>query len=381
MARNRRSRLQNAGWSALLTLSLFGCVEIFFRRFVPPADVEGIELDYNADLMWTLAERAAQGIEVNSLGIRGPELDQSGHTRLLSLGDSSVFGDQVRYDQVFTTVAATTLGAAGRPVEPVIGAIPGYSTFQARRWYAQIAPTVRPAMVLIGNLWSDAIRRAYTDSEEHAWLLEQYGSWRPLNQLLRWPGRHLASVAWLQQAVHDTLKRRSEQLPRAQSGEHRVGWITDAAPQSPPPPGSGPTNPGAKAGSGGLAPTADAELTQGEAVGVPRVPLTEYRENLLALVAAARQDGATPMLLLLPHPRDDASEALPERYAAYREVMRGVATEQSVPLVDGERWFKEHPCDCERFADAIHPNAAGHATLADALVATMTEAGLPQSPK
>ena len=73
-------------------------------------------------------------VRVNSLALRGPELraKQPRELRMLTLGDSSVFGFGVAEEDVFSSVAAAKLSAAlNRPVTPVIGATPGYTSVQA----------------------------------------------------------------------------------------------------------------------------------------------------------------------------------------------------------------------------------------------------------
>ena len=69
-------------------------------------------------------------VRVNALALRGPELaeKQPNEIRLMTLGDSSVFGFGVEEADVFGAVAASYLSSEwARPVVPVNGGTPGYT--------------------------------------------------------------------------------------------------------------------------------------------------------------------------------------------------------------------------------------------------------------
>ncbi|MFN7143916.1 MAG: SGNH/GDSL hydrolase family protein [Myxococcota bacterium] len=225
----------------------------------------------------------------------------------------------------------------------MIGAVPGYSTFQSRRLFARVADEVRPDVVVIGNLWSDAYFAAVSDEAWAAELAETYGPWQPLVRPLALLSEHSALARRIREAVHTAY------FPRKDTA-HEIGWSHLV---KPPP---GPPKPPPKHGSAGL-PTA-------------RVPLDAYATNLRAMVAAVREVGALPAFLMLPHPLDaNRIHGLPSHERSYRDVMRTVAAESGAPLVDGPAWYATHPWETSRFADDIHPDAKGHADLADAAFA------------
>jgi sialidase-1 len=95
--------------------------------------------------------------------------------------------------------------------------------------------------------------------------------------------------------------------------------------------------------------------------------LATYRANLLTLIERIRQDRAIP-ILQTPNPVDPEQlsrrAALPE----YVEVMREVAKEASVLLVDQYAYWEEQCPTRESMllwlADPIHPNAKGHLMFA-----------------
>lgn len=296
----------------------------------------GIVLDEDPDILWTLSTGPGHP-PPNALGLRRPELAprESVAGRLLTLGDSSVYGDTVGDDEVFSAVAARRLSAPGPRVDAANGGVPGYSSVQARVLYGRVQERVRADVVVIGTLWSDAAPGEETDVDHLARVRADLGRWGPVNRAFRSAQNSSALFRAVRQMRHGNFSFRAAAPPRRE----KVGWVH-----------------------------AEDDLPIGT---FSRVPLAGYRDNLEALVEAVRADGALPVLLLLPHPYDDLGQTLPKRLLVYREAMRETAAELSVPLVDGEAWFETHPAATGRFSDDIHPNAQGHAAIADALVATI----------
>jgi lysophospholipase L1-like esterase len=342
--------LRKLGWSALTLVMFLAFLEILCRRVGVPEERHHIQMDFDGDLMWGLENEPGKGPEyrVNSLGLRGDELSAGGTVRLLTLGDSSIYGHGVAIDEVFGAVLAARLDAA-RPtprVEAVDGGVPGYSTFQSLRLLERLAPVVHPDVVLVGNMWSDAYRSAVTDRAWAAELTAVYGPWQPVTSSLAMLSRHSALARRLRRSIHDGLSP-------AKGKANEIGWSHLVEPE-----------PGSPPGKGGGRPPKGGE----ETLPTSRVPLDEYEANLHALAAAARACGAVPAYLLLPHPNDEQ----PGRGGAepaYRDALRAVAAAEHAPLVDAPKWFAEHPADEPRFSDDIHPNARGHADLASAVLA------------
>ena len=97
-------------------------------------------------------------IRVNALGLRGPEAGPKveGEQRLLSLGDSSIFGVGVEEKYLFTTAAAEVLAESWkRTVTPFVGGVPGYSSTQALENLRRVGGALQPDWVIIGCIWSD----------------------------------------------------------------------------------------------------------------------------------------------------------------------------------------------------------------------------------
>ncbi len=118
----------------------------------------------------------------------------------------------------------------------------------------------------------------------------------------------------------------------------------------------------------------------------PRVPIETYRANLRYFVATLKGKGSRPVLMT-PNPlawtpklielygkppyEPGNADGLNVLLADYAEVVRTVAKEEDVPLVDVWQLFKEHQSKYPNeslLLDGMHPNARGHRLIADALM-------------
>lgn len=112
----------------------------------------------------------------------------------------------------------------------------------------------------------------------------------------------------------------------------------------------------------------------------PRVPLADFRDNLTAMVRAARDAGVVPVLLTAPssHERGAEPEYLRGRFvgrledlvplhASYVAAVRDVAAAERAPLCDLAASFAAMPAVRRRanfLRDGIHPNERGAARFA-----------------
>lgn len=258
---------------------------------------------------------------INALGLRGPDLGPkaAGEVRVLTVGDSTVFGDGVAESQVFSSVAATELSRRwARTVTGVIGGVPGHDSTQSLARLLEKGAAVEPDWVVIGNLWSDV----YKDN----------GFFREADkEKIRGPLAHLASYRILKHWLEPWL------MPR------RVRWITSMEE---------------------IDDTPDARS---------RVLLRSYARNLRAMAAEATRIGARPAFLALPAPVDLDPAGAPEQVRAYRAAMAQAADELDAPFIDAPDRFVSAKATIGYFADQVHPNAIGHDLLgrvvADALAA------------
>jgi len=265
----------------------------------------------------------------NSLGLRGPEVKPRApnEQRLFTMGDSSIFGAGVTLEHVFSSVAARELSRRwGKKVTAVIGATPGYDSMQSLITLRKLGAKVQPTWVIIVNLWSDLFHI-------NANLVRLRR-----RTIIRGPLGHLA--------LYRQLRRHLPGLRPIQ-----IEWrVTDAE--------------------------------RGEALGdrSMRTPIKHYAENLQQMVDAAQRVGARPLFLILPAPMDFSTDRYePSTVEQFRSIIRKVAQQFRVPLVDGPALFRKAGAGLECFLDNTHPSARGHHILglavADALERAVREKG------
>ena len=298
-------------------LTLLAVGELVARALLPPDHAMGLD----EDLLWQV-EPGPQNLHatqttVNSLGLRGAELQvpkPQGQRRLMSLGDSSVFGFGVPDGRVFVEVAAQKLG-----IEPVNGAMPGYSSQQALAMLERYGEQVEPDLVVVATLWSDNNFDGFVDAE----LLEQRSGFSLTGALastglFRWGSGLLGVMPY-----------------------NEVGFGT---------------------------------LAQNPRLGRRRVPVQEYVQNLEALVARSQALGAEPVFLMLANEVDVRGETGPMPWDPYRTAMRQVAAEHGCPLIEAAPLFRGKD---GLLLDRMHPSTAGHALLGETLADTVRQTGWP----
>ena len=276
-------------------------------------------------------------VNINALGLRGPEVTvpkPSGVVRLYSTGDSSIFGFGVEDTETFTTIAAERLNAAGGAprVEPVIGAIPGYSTFQSINLLNLRGLKTDPDLFVIANLWSDNNFDSFVDKDVLATTsgfetsitarTRDLFTRSAVFRLLDWRFRVRDSVGKVQQ----------------------VGWMQQSRGQ----------------------------------LGPRRVSINDYAGNLERLVDMATGRGADVVFVLPANNEDLGSEGSDKAWTPYRKVMRETALRHGAPLVDVPAVFIESGLSRDAlFLDEMHPTVAGHRLMGEALARTLSERGWP----
>ncbi|GDX83063.1 hypothetical protein LBMAG42_48740 [Deltaproteobacteria bacterium] len=298
------------------------------------ADAEaegGILLDGSPWFLWELRPGVHQErgvtVSVNTLGMRGPEVGPKSGPRVLALGDSSIYGFGVADDAVFTSRLAVS-----PEVEVINGGVPGYSTFQSLNLLDARGLALEPDLLLVGNLWSDNNFDTFVDRE----LLAAYSDWRGSRTgAIRGVLERSALFRWV-----DWFARVRGQAESAR----RVGWTV---------------------GGGG------------DPTGRRRVALQDYAANLYELASRMEARGGAVAFILLAN-RDDILHRTPNpAWGPYREVMRQTAASWGAPLVDAPAAFQASGLDVDAlFLDVMHPTAAGHQVLADAIAAAL--AGWPE---
>ena len=273
------------------------------------SDVPGWDLDPAGGANWRTT------YTVNEWGMRGPDYTDDGDQRVIFVGDSSIFGVALDWEETFASrfeqVREARLG-----VDVQVGncACPGHSSFQSVRKLELQCLGFEPDVVVIANLYSDS---TYAQMSDHERWPTSFGAargafeWSAAYRLIRNPllERELAEVD--QPAII------------AQVGDEKEGEAR-------------------------------------------RVPVDRYEQNLRAEIELVRAAGAEPVFLMLPTIADAGVDAK-GFYWEYRDVMHALAQEQGIPLADGPAHYQQLPYAEQGFIDHLHPSALGAIELASLL--------------
>lgn len=332
--------------------------ELLFR-LVPPPDptvptgtpaAGTITLEGDPWLLWQLRpgdrEEHGKRVHVNRLGFRDRDRGRKSGPRILTLGDSSVYGFGVADEEVFSARLELDLADGGPGIEVpgievIDGATPGWSTFQTLNMLEMRGWAFEPDLLVIGNLWSDNNFDDFVDRE----LLASYNGFeQSLGYAARGVLSHSALFRWLDWQLR--VGPRQEQA-------RKVGWSMG---------GEGPKS------------------------GKRRVSINDYADNLDTLCARARQRGAGVLFLMLANREDVGPASRPGRspdpaWGPYREVMRDAAARHGVPVVDvPEIVAASGRGEDALFLDQMHPTADGHTLIAGGVKAAIEAAGWPGNP-
>lgn len=116
----------------------------------------------------------------------------------------------------------------------------------------------------------------------------------------------------------------------------------------------------------------------------PVVTPDNYRQNMSTLVSRVQKLGATPLLFTAPYVRDDAwmknvgtypdgEDTLTDSIDVYNRVIREIAAEQAVDLVDMREMCNQHDIYDFLQIDGVHLSPYGQERYAETLVAYMQE--------
>jgi len=197
-------------------------------------------------------------VSVNALGFRGPEVavpKPEGARRIVVLGDSITFGNDLDLEATYPRRLEALLAQAGRPAEVCNLGVTGYDTLQETLTLERIGLRLEPDLVVIGFCLNDVgtvsleltqFQRARRfDSpifrlRVAQWLMERYENWMVLrghhdrNGLERFLSRNRdtiedvsgdAQLAARMQAIAASLERVRREPP----GWSPVPWYTSPA--------------------------------------------------------------------------------------------------------------------------------------------------------
>ena len=272
---------------------------------------------------------------VNSLGLRNPELGEKSpeRTRLLIMGDSSIYGVRVRDTENISGQLGQILQQNGHSVEVLNGGCPGYSTWQVIRLLESQLLGTKPDWLIIGALWSDTQGADAPDATRfggQSMPLRYYS--RAFILLQNW----LNKRKWGGQQIQPPKKDPSS-VP---NGPEKVSFGLQPV----------------------LAPT-------------NRVPLSNYRQNLDHIVALAQDQNIQLAFLVLPGIRDLVDGTTGDFREAYREAMRDVAARTHSPIADMPSHFIGGD-ERHLFYDDVHPKTPGYRLIAQELAMKIESKGL-----
>jgi lysophospholipase L1-like esterase len=306
---------------------------------------------YTADreLGWKLVpgardEYGGVRIEVNSRGLRGPELGDAkpaGSVRILWLGDSVTFGYGVEpVESVFPfRVAALLSERLGRPLETVDSGVGGYAPWQELAWLEREGWRYAPDLVVVGFVLND--------------LTEPFS-------LVRYGG---TGEGW--------------QLARAAKGQ-LDRWLSSSALVSFLREGNARLRFGRDVQRGA---TARGTLDVQRLVADPDAPMWQRswrvtESDLTRIFAAARGHGVGVALVIFPYAFQLGA---PGPQPAVQRRLVSLAEREGVPVLDLLPVLAARRAS-QPFLDASHLSEAGHAAVAEALAGFLVERGLVPPP-
>ncbi|MDP7421345.1 MAG: hypothetical protein QGH40_05685 [bacterium] len=350
---------------------------------------------------------AAPKIEVitNSLGLRNEEIGQksAGENRVLVLGDSATFGDGVQAEDTYSERLEGFLKQRLKKetIEVVNAGIIGYSSLQSLLLLESLGPVIQPDVVLVFNLHSDLKVHWFHDSREVA----RGGRLKLLKLLYQARIYHLARAGisfvrrmLLKNAVRTgkvtdhlgprvTLQEYRENLKSIVEVSRKLGAkmlfiippLAASLPVTAPlfyPAGSqAPYNEGLKLLKAGRPAEARDSFTEALRYG-PEVAIFHHFLGLSeqSLGHAEKAEASLKKAKEL----DLTYTALQE----YRTVMRDVASEHGIALVDLPTSFEKYrkfaaASGKKFFLDDTHPTSDGHAVIATELLTALKKYVLP----
>lgn len=315
------------------------------RSSLQPADFDAVhrndsELFYSLrpsiNVNWKMAGNI--NVVTNRLGLRGPEVGPKAENefRILSLGESSTFGDRVEYEQTYSALLEQLLSqSGGKHTYRVINAgVCAYSSFQSLKYLELRGLELEPDMVLFYHELADFLPTTNRD----VFVPDPFGLALSDKQLYR-SKRHRLSRALIEHsAIYRlmtawTVRRRlmNSDGSRAEVTHVQVPWSLSRMS------------------------TPDGVRS----LNLPaRVPLDERKENFYRLLSICRENG---IQLIVIHPSYRGSKV-------HECDLTEFCRRNDVPMFDA--YESLHPDPSEPglyFADFWHPNPEGHESLAGGL--------------
>jgi lysophospholipase L1-like esterase len=153
---------------ALAIVILFIVVlEVLGRIIIRPPIDQNREFVTDSELGWVLPAGQQmrwenQNVQINSVGLRSPAIQQNIQKHILFVGDSSVFGDGVSDHETMTSQLQKLLGQ-NSTINVQNGGVPGYTCLQSRIQIQRLANYFQPDILVVNNMHSDYRQIGPTD--------------------------------------------------------------------------------------------------------------------------------------------------------------------------------------------------------------------------
>jgi lysophospholipase L1-like esterase len=256
------------------------------------------------------------------------EAKPTGTYRIVCLGDSVTFGYRVpvvwpekptEYDPEwlpYPMLLEKHLRAANldRHIEAFPMAVPGYTSHQGLAWLRRDIDRLHPDMVIVSFGWNDASSSDVADSEAIR------TDWYPVT--VRWFIDHSQAFAHATKWLRSRNQVTKQQRPRP----------------------------------------------------VPRVPESDYLNNLNAIVELVRNRGAKAIVIGAPYRDATTNPPEAELMKRYRAALRASMQQKQVPYLEVlELTEAAAPPNEGFFGELIHPNHIGHRLLTSELIKMMSK--------
>lgn len=285
------------------------------------------------DLFWRLVPGfnfpGAEIEGVNFSGFRGKEFSakkSEWSVRIVCMGCSVTFGEKASYPQLLQELFDSSV--SGRRFEVINAGIPGFSSFQGLRFFQTRILDLEPDFITVLYGWNDHwLAQGFSDNE-------QTPVGKNLAEIQSFLG--CSRIYQLINSIQYSIREELNSFSRSVVDESKVKY---------------------------------------------RVSLEDYRENLQQIIELARKNGIEIILLTAPLGAVEGQippyllemkfvrqpDELIPLHQSYNQVVRQVAREEGVPLVDIELTFEERRG--EGFFDdpekeIIHPNEKGFQLIA-----------------
>jgi len=263
-------------------------------------------------------------VQINKDGLRAVP-DTGAKYRILTLGDSNIYGHQLRNENTLHFQLKEALARRGIEADVFCGGIPGYSSAQSLRLLNEVGWSLDPDLIIMANLLSDAIKENFTDKQLFAALDDP--AVRAERGLLQ------DSQAW---------KWVRGQIREERRLDRRIRWLMEP-----------------------------------NLFKAPRVEMRQYRKNLHSMLSRARRYGVGAIVFRLAT-REQLTRGIPQANYIYMQELESRLW--GVPLVDGIFALEASGRGPdELFMDTVHVWGIGNALYAEAIAEELVKNGWPDN--